>query len=167
MQYALLSIVSHHTYTYKIRDLKLKIKKAAKLRNSQVAHTSSLLKYFNKYKKLLSVHKGCKITLRRLQSKITDLEKVVQNIELSNEELLYQTIELADHYLRRSRNCAIGYIDGTMKCRKNYTLTWSVAKPSDEQEKIILFSIVEAKKKCIHSLKNVRRISPKSTINLL
>ena len=55
-----------------------------------MAHTSSLLKYFNKYKKLLYVHKGCKITQRRLQSKITDLEKMVQNIELSNEELLYQ-----------------------------------------------------------------------------
>ena len=74
----------------KIRDIKLKTKKTAKVRNSQVAHSSSLLKYFNKYKKLLSVHKGCKITQRRLQRKITDLEKMVQNIELSNEELLYQ-----------------------------------------------------------------------------
>ena len=46
----------------KIRDIKLQIKKTAKVRNSQVAHTSSLLKYFNKYKKLLYVHKGCKIT---------------------------------------------------------------------------------------------------------
>ena len=32
----------------KIRDIKLKIKKTAKVRNSQVAHTTSLLKYFNK-----------------------------------------------------------------------------------------------------------------------
>ena len=55
-----------------------------------MTHTSSLLKYFNKYKKLLYVHKGCKITQRRLQNKITDLEKIVQSIELSNEELLYQ-----------------------------------------------------------------------------
>ena len=46
----------------KIRDIKIQIKKTAKVRNSQVAHTSSLLKYFNKYKKLLYVHKGCKIT---------------------------------------------------------------------------------------------------------
>ena len=30
-------------------------------------------------------------------------------------------------------------------CRNNDTLTWLVAKPSDEQEKIILFSIAEAK----------------------
>ena len=37
------------------------------------------------------------------------------------------------------------YIDGKVKCRKNDTLTWLVAKPSDEQEKIILFSIAEAK----------------------
>ena len=55
----------------KIRGIKLK--KTAKVRNSQVAHATSLLKYFNKYKK------GCKITQRRLQSKITDLEKMVQN----------------------------------------------------------------------------------------
>ena len=74
----------------KIRDIKLQVKKTAKVRNSQVAHISSLLKYFNKYKKLLYVHKGCKITQRRLQSKITDLEKMIQSIELSNEELLYQ-----------------------------------------------------------------------------
>ena len=32
-----------------------------------------------------------------------------------------------------------------MKCRKINTLTWLVAKPSDEQVKIILFSIAEAK----------------------
>ena len=31
----------------KLRDIKLKIKKTAKVRNSQVAHTSSLLKYLN------------------------------------------------------------------------------------------------------------------------
>ena len=30
------------------------------------------------------------MTQRRLQSKVIDLEKMVQNIELSNEELLYQ-----------------------------------------------------------------------------
>ena len=56
-----------------------------------------------------------------------------------------QTLGLADHYLRRARNCTIGHIDGKVKCRKNDTLTWLVAKPSDEQEKIILFSIAEAK----------------------
>ena len=38
----------------KIRDIKLKTKKTAKIRNSQVAHSSSSLKYFNKYKKLQS-----------------------------------------------------------------------------------------------------------------
>ena len=46
-----------------------------------------------------------------------------------------QTLGLADHYLRRARNCTIGHIDGKVKCRKNDTLTWLVAKPSDEQEK--------------------------------
>ena len=56
-----------------------------------------------------------------------------------------QTLGLADHYLRRARNCTIGHIDGKVKCKKNDTLTWLVAKPSDEQEKIILFSISEAK----------------------
>ena len=55
-----------------------------------------------------------------------------------------QTLELADHYLRRARNCTIGHIDGKVKCRKNDTLTWLVAKPSDEQEKIIQFSIADA-----------------------
>ena len=54
-----------------------------------------------------------------------------------------QTLGLADHYLRRARNCTIGHIK--VKCRKNDTLTWLVAKPSDEQEKIIQFSIAEAK----------------------
>ena len=44
-----------------------------------------------------------------------------------------------------------------MKCRKNDTLTWLVAKPSDEQETIILFSIAEAK-----TMRAVKRISPKS-----
>ena len=56
-----------------------------------------------------------------------------------------QTLGLADPYLRRARNCTIGHIDGKVKCRKNNTLTWLVAKPSDEQEKIKLFSIAEAK----------------------
>ena len=56
-----------------------------------------------------------------------------------------KTLGLADHYLRRARNCTIGHIDGKVKCRKNGTLTWLVAKPSDEQEKIMLFSIAEAK----------------------
>ena len=77
-----------------------------------------------------------------------------------------QTLGLADHYLRRARNCTIGHIDGKVKCRKNDTLTWLVAKPSDEQEKIILFSIAEAKTMCAQ-LKNVKRISPKSKVNLL
>ena len=44
-----------------------------------------------------------------------------------------------------TRNCTIGHIDGKVKCRKNDTLTWLLAKPSDEQEKIIQFSIAEAK----------------------
>ena len=78
-----------------------------------------------------------------------------------------QTLGLADHYLRRARNCTIGHIDGKVKCRKNDTLTWLVAKPSDEQEKIILFSIAEAKEMRVHCLKNVNRISPKSKVNLL
>ena len=34
-----------------------------------------------------------------------------------------QTLGLADHYLRRARNCTIGHIDGKVKCRKNDTLT--------------------------------------------
>ena len=75
-----------------------------------------------------------------------------------------QTLGLADHYLRRARNCTIGHIDGKVKCRKNDTLTWLVAKPSDEQ---VLFSIAETKTMCTHSLKNVKRISPKSKVNLL
>ena len=69
----------------KLRDLK-----KAKLRNSQVVHTSSLSKYVKKYKKLLTVHKQCKITQRRLQRKITDLEIMVEKLKLSNEELLCQ-----------------------------------------------------------------------------
>ena len=47
-----------------------------------------------------------------------------------------QNLGLADHYLRRARNCTIGHIDGKVKCKKNDTLTWLVAKPSDEQEKV-------------------------------
>ena len=45
-------------------------------------------------------------------------------------------MRLADNYLRRAGNCTIGCIDGKVKCRKNYTLTWLVSKPSDEQRKL-------------------------------
>ena len=73
-----------------------------------------------------------------------------------------QTLGLADHYLRRARNCTIGHIDGKVKCRKNDTLKWLVAKLSDEQEKIMLFSIAEAKtmraqlKKCEENIVKIQ-----------
>ena len=53
-------------------------KKTAKLIRKFTSGTYQ--QFIEIYKKLLSVHKGCKITQRRLQSKITDLENVVQNI---------------------------------------------------------------------------------------
>ena len=73
---------------------------------------------------------------------------------------------VADHYLQRARNCTVGCIDRKVKCRKNHTLTWLVAKPSDEQEKIILFSIAEAKKKMRAQLKKCQEnisANPRST----
>ena len=64
---------------------------------------------------------------------------------LSPAKIMQTSSAPVHNYLRRARNCTIGHIDGKVKCRKNDTLTWLVAKPSDEQEKIILFSIAEAK----------------------
>ena len=74
-------------------------------------------------------------------------QKLCRHLQLAPVHNIFaeQTLGLADHYLRRARNCTIGHIDGKVKCKKNDTLTWLVAKPSDEQEKIILFSISEAK----------------------
>ena len=83
-----------------------------------------------------------------IQGSLSNLSpaKIMQTSSaLSTTCLQEQTLGLADHYLRRARNCTIGHIDGKVKCRKNNTLTWLVAKPSYEQEKIILFSIAEAK----------------------
>ena len=57
-----------------------------------------------------------------------------------------QTLDLADHQLRRALNAKICFIDGNVKAMKNRTMScmWLSSKSSAEQSNIISFSTKRA-----------------------